>query len=230
MIWIPFLFFEWTWWEQEFWLTIKNYVSLPFQKKNRTVHCYISSLGNIGKSVMVKHTVLNHPNTILIPYSNRLDSCLSYFAKQLEKNPVGRFDVAILDVPKSANWNRFNFGIVEKFLDSCFSYKKYEGGKCTFNPLHFFIFGNGAFSEKDLAPLSSDHRWNFVPLRSLRYYKNIYKYKPMFKYYPLHNLFHQYPRVYILRVGIMFKLVVIPLRNFSLFFLLLLAFNSFLPH
>lgn len=112
----------------------------------RTIHWFVDTKGNNGKSWLTKWIWLNYKNVLLL---NGKRNDIEY---QVLKN--GGCDIAIYDVPRT-NSDYVSYQSLENIKNGLVTSGKYEGGTVAFNNPHVIVFAN---CEPDYKKMSKD-RW-----------------------------------------------------------------------
>lgn len=115
---------------------------------DRSVHWFWSQKGSVGKSVFVKHLVMNH-NAILLTKGKYSDICNIIYKADMVKNRI-----VIFDLPRN-NGNSVSYDAIESIKNGMITNTKYETGFYCFPPPHIIVFANESPVEESL----SEDRW-----------------------------------------------------------------------
>lgn len=124
---------------------------------DRTINWYWEPNGKIGKSALIKHFIIRHPEisaTAVGGSANDIYYAVSELVKQ-KKDP----EVIFIDIPRDKG-NSVSYEALESLKNGLFFNSKYESGCCIFNAPHIIIFSN---FPPDTNRLSTD-RWNIVKI------------------------------------------------------------------
>ncbi len=122
---------------------------LSTEPHERKVYWYWDVKGNIGKSALTRHLLLNY-NVLAVSGTARDIKCA--YAKRIDDNKD--VDMVILDIPRSS-FNNISYKCIEEIKNGFFFSSKYESDSYVFNIPHLIVFAN---SKPDLSMLSED-RW-----------------------------------------------------------------------
>lgn len=118
---------------------------------DRTIHWYHESIGNVGKSALVKYLCI-HENAMLISGKG----CdIKYQIASAEFFP----DVIVYDIPRTTH-GYVNYTALEEIKNGIFSSPKYESKMVIMPTPHIYCFAN---FEPDTETMSND-RWNVIDL------------------------------------------------------------------
>lgn len=106
---------------------------------NRTIFWIWESVGNVGKSALVKH-ICHHKEAVIC--SGKATDMKYMIAKFIEKKHYTP-EIVIFDVPRS-NLQYISFQGIEEIKNGCFASTKYDCEMVLMNSPHIFIFANEA--------------------------------------------------------------------------------------
>ncbi len=115
----------------------------------RKIYWYWDSSGNIGKSALTRHLILNYD--VLAVSGNARDIKCAYAKRIDDKKNV---DMVIIDIPRSS-FNNISYKCIEEIKNGFFFSSKYESNTYVFNIPHVIIFAN---SKPEISMFSLD-RW-----------------------------------------------------------------------
>jgi hypothetical protein len=118
---------------------------------DRTIHWYWESVGNRGKSALVKYLVVNE---YAMKVSGKATD-IKYMLAKCEYPP----DIIIYDIPRTAR-NYVNYTVMEEIKDEIFTSSKYESTTVQMPSPHIIVFAN---FEPDVEAMSAD-RWIITEL------------------------------------------------------------------
>lgn len=104
---------------------------------DRKIHWYCDKKGGCGKSTLVRHLLINHPNEILCVSGKECDIKFG-IAEFSKKNDL---KVLILDLPRVVE-DYVSYSAIEQVKNGYFFSTKYESGQCIFNIPHIYVFAN----------------------------------------------------------------------------------------
>lgn len=119
---------------------------------DRAIHWFHESIGNTGKSALVKY-ICYHYKAIIV--SNKGTDMKYGIVKYHEKHKIYP-EIIIIDIPRSIDLNYFSYTAVEEIKNGCFYSSKYESDMVIMNSPHVLIFSNDI---PDIEKMSKD-RWN----------------------------------------------------------------------
>lgn len=134
-------------WEKDIIKTIES------EPDDRTVNWIWSHEGNLGKSIFCMWLYLHYEGVIIA--DGRRTDVYNQVLKYIDE--IGDPKIVLVDIPRW-NFEKFNYGTIEKLKNGLIYSGKYEGGICCFCPVHVFIFAN---YEPDYEKFSMD-RWHVV--------------------------------------------------------------------
>ncbi len=129
---------------------------------DRSIYWYWSNQGNIGKTALAKHMILEHDAIVL---GGQYKDAYFAIAKRLEKDKD--IDIVLFNLPRSVG-NDISYKAMEGIKDGMFFSPKYESNQVVFDPPHVIIFANMA---PDMSKLSED-RWKVKCLDSWSFNRN----------------------------------------------------------
>lgn len=130
----------------------RDIVDIVEQEPNdRTIHWLWESIGNVGKSALVRYLVINH--SALLVSGKGAD--IKYLISQQKQPP----DIIIYDIPRTAE-SYVNYTALEEVKNGVFCSSKYESKMYVMNPPHIICFAN---FEPNLVAMSED-RWDIREL------------------------------------------------------------------
>ncbi len=132
-------------WQQE----VLDIVGLPCPVTCRLIYWYWSTRGNMGKSALVKHLVMQHKASYI---GGKFSDAFYGIMKMMEagKHP----EIIIFDLPRSMG-NKITYVGMEAIKNGMIYNTKYECKNCVFNPPHIIVFAN---EEPNMDNMSVD-RW-----------------------------------------------------------------------
>lgn len=119
----------------------------------RTIHWFWEPNGNVGKTSLCKHLVINHNALMLTGKSTDMYHMISKFPNKRK--------LFIIDVPRSTQ-DYINYGAIEQMKNGLIFSGKYEGSQLVFNCPHVIVFAN---EPPNLSMMSAD-RWNIVHIKA----------------------------------------------------------------
>jgi hypothetical protein len=118
---------------------------------DRTINWFWETVGNVGKSALVKYLCINE-NALLVSGKS---ADIKYQIANAEFPP----DIIVYDIPRSAK-NYINYTALEEIKNGVFCCSKYESKMCIIPTPHIYCFAN---FEPDLTTMSKD-RWRVKKL------------------------------------------------------------------
>lgn len=140
---------KWKPWQQ------KILDNLPKKPNRRIINWLWDSRGNCGKSYLSKYIGSTFKGVIIA--DGKKDNVFNQINKMMEDEIEPK--IIIIDVPRH-NINYVNYGLIEEIKNGDIYSGKYEGGKCSFEIPHVYIFANSPPIKDRL----SEDRWNIVNL------------------------------------------------------------------
>lgn len=121
--------------------------------EDRFIYWYWENKGNVGKTALVKHILLTHPNEVCVVDGSIRDCafCISEFVNRKDTN----LKTVIVDCPRASTWD-ISYPCLEKIKDGIMFSPKYKSNCCIFNVPHLIVFSN--FPPMDVANKLSDGR------------------------------------------------------------------------
>lgn len=116
----------------------------------RSIHWFWDSVGNIGKSALVKYLCVHHNALVCAGKNSDMKFLVVNYYKEKGYYPK----CLIMDIPRSSK-QYVNYTGIEEIKNGCFASTKYECGMCLMNAPHFICFAN---SEPKVEKMSQD-RW-----------------------------------------------------------------------
>ncbi len=116
----------------------KSIVALVQDEPNdRHIHWYWETVGNVGKSAMVRYLCIKHDAIIVSGKSADIKYQIKMYVDKHNTGP----DIIIYDIPRTAE-NYVNYGALEEVKNGLFASNKYESSMIIINPPHFLCFAN----------------------------------------------------------------------------------------
>ena len=142
----------------------KKVVSIIEQPVNdRTIYWLWESVGNVGKSALVRYLVIQHGAILISGRSGDIKYQIKTF---LDKHGTGP-KIVIYDIPRTCE-NYVNYTALEEVKNGLFASNKYESSMVVINPPHFLCFAN---FEPNLDAVSYD-RWKVFEIGGLNLHLN----------------------------------------------------------
>lgn len=116
----------------------------------RTIHWYWEPDGNMGKTTLAKHLVMNYQGVLFV--SGKASDIKYAMTRYLEKNTL----TAVIFHYTRTNEDFVSYEAIEAIKDGIFFSGKYESGMCVFNTPHVIVLAN---FEPDENCMSID-RWS----------------------------------------------------------------------
>lgn len=120
------------------------------EPNDRTINWYWEDEGNVGKSALTKHILMNYKAIMVTGKGNDIKHGIAEYILKNEE-----VDIVIMDFERSLE-EYVNYSAIEQIKNGCFFSGKYESNQVLFNSPHIIVFANFK-PEKD--KLSRD-RWN----------------------------------------------------------------------
>ncbi len=134
----------------------KNIVSLINEPvDDRAIYWFWETVGNVGKSALVRYLVLKH-DAILVSGKS---ADIKYQIKTYVDKELTGPKIILYDIPRTAE-NYVNYGALEEVKNGVFASNKYESSMIVINPPHFLCFAN---FEPNYSNVSQD-RWRVTNL------------------------------------------------------------------
>ena len=124
---------------------------LETEPDERTIHWFWESVGNVGKTSLIKYILNKHPKTHYFCGGKAAD-----IAYQIIKNKWDP-EICLFGLPRTAE-GAVSYNALEQLKDGLVFSPKYEGGTRMFNSPHVLVFANWL---PDKSKLSED-RWNII--------------------------------------------------------------------
>lgn len=119
---------------------------------NRSIYWFYDKIGNVGKTSLCKHLVVNYNAIMLCGKSNDMYHMLSKI-----NDPT----LICVDIPRSSN-EFINYGAIEQIKNGLVFSGKYEGSQLVFDCPHVIVFSN---EMPDLDKMSRD-RWKIFNINN----------------------------------------------------------------